>query len=198
MVMVVHPSVPAKNLKEFVAWTKSAPGRASYGSRGHGTQTHLAGEMLKSMTGIEWLHVPYDDAEPAMDDLLGGRISAMFDRIGPSLRHLRSGRLVAIGVTAARRSPVAPEIPTLAESGAPGYEATTWHALFAPAGTPKEIVERLHAETAAALAAPALMERLALHGIEPVSSTPEQLGALVRAELDRWRETVQAAGIRPR
>jgi tripartite-type tricarboxylate transporter receptor subunit TctC len=198
LVLVVHPSVPAKNLKEFVAWAKSAVRPASYGSHGHGTQAHLAGEMLKSMAGIDLVHVPYQGTEPALADLLGGRVAATFDRIAPSLPHLRAGRLVAIGVTTARRSSVAPGIPTLAESGVPGYEATGWHGLFVPAGTPKEIVDRLNAETIRALAAPELAEELARHGIEPAPSTPAQLGAMVRSELDRWRETARAAGIRPR
>jgi len=197
IVMVVNPSVPAKNLKEFIAFAKAKPGEASFASGGNGTQTHLAGEMLKTMAGIEMIHVPYKGTAPAMVDLLGGRVSAMFDQIATALPHIRAGKLVAIGVTTAKRASVAPDIPTLAESGVPGYEATTWHGLFAPAGTPKEVIARLNAETVKALTAPELVEKFKANGVDPVSSSPEEFGAFVQAELNRWRDAVKAAGLKP-
>jgi tripartite-type tricarboxylate transporter receptor subunit TctC len=197
IVMVVHPGVPAKNLREFIAYARARPGQASFASGGNGTQTHLAGEMLKSMTGIDMLHVPYKGTSPAMVDLLAGRVTAMFDQIATALPHIRSGKLVAIGVTTARRAPVAPEIPTLAESGAPGFDATTWHGLFAPAGTPREIISRLNAEVVKALGNAELIERFKANGVDPVSSSPEQFAAMVQAELDRWRDAVKAAGLKP-
>ena len=197
IVMVVHPGVPAKNLREFIAYARARPGQASFASGGNGTQTHLAGEMLKSMTGIDMLHVPYKGTSPAMVDLLAGRVTAMFDQIATALPHIRSGKLVAIGVTTARRAPVAPEIPTLAESGAPGFDATTWHGLFAPAGTPREIISRLNAEVVKALGNAELIERFKANGVDPISSSPEQFAAMVQAELDRWRDAVKAAGLKP-
>jgi tripartite-type tricarboxylate transporter receptor subunit TctC len=197
IVMVVHPGVPAKNLREFIAYARARPGQASFASGGNGTQTHLAGEMLKSMTGIDMLHVPYKGTSPAMVDLLAGRVTAMFDQIATALPHIRSGKLVAIGVTTARRAPVAPEIPTLAESGAPGFDATTWHGLFAPAGTPREIISRLNAEVVKALGNAELIERFKANGVDPVSSSPEQFAAMVQAEIDRWRDAVKAAGLKP-
>lgn len=197
IVMVVHPSVPAKNLQEFIAFAKAKPGQASFASGGNGTQTHLAGELLKSMTGIEMIHVPYKGTAPAMVDLLGGRVSAMFDQIATALPHVQSGKLVAIGVTTAKRSAVAPNIPTIAESGLPGFEVATWHGLFAPAGTPREIIAKLNVEVVKALNAPELVEKFKANGVDPVSSTPEQFGAFVQAELTRWNGAVKAAGLKP-
>jgi tripartite-type tricarboxylate transporter receptor subunit TctC len=197
IVMVVHPGVPARNLREFIAFAKAKPGQASFASGGNGTQTHLAGEMLKAMTGIDMVHVPYKGTSPAMIDLLGGRVSAMFDQIATALPHIRAGKLVPIGVTTAKRAPIAPEIPTLAESGAPGFDATTWHGLLAPAGTPREIVNRLNTEVVKALSTPELIEKFKANGVDPVSSSPEQFSALLQSELARWRDAVKAAGLKP-
>jgi len=197
IVMVINPSVPAKNVKEFIAFAKANPGTASFASGGNGTQTHLAGEMFKTMTGVEMIHVPYKGTAPAMVDLLGGRVSAMYDQIATAMPHIKAGKLVAIGVTTAKRSAIAPEIPTIAESGVPGYEATTWHGLFAPAGTPKDVIDKLNAEVVKALNSPDVIEKFKANGIDPVSSTPQQFGAFVQSELDRWRSAVKAAGIKP-
>lgn len=197
IVMVVNPSIPAKNVREFVVFAKAKPGEASFASGGNGTQTHLAGEMFKSMTGIEMVHVPYKGTAPAMVDLLGGRVSAMYDQIATAMPHIKAGKLVAIGVTTAKRSSIAPEIPTIAESGVPGYEATTWHGLFAPAGTPKDIIAKLNAEVVKALNSPEVIEKFKANGVDPVPSSPEQFSAFVQSELNRWRDAVKAAGLKP-
>lgn len=197
IVMVVNPSVPVKDLKEFVLFAKSKPGYVSFASGGSGTQTHLAGEMLKSMAGIDMVHIPYKGTAPAMVDLLGGQVSAMFDQIATALPYIRSGKLVALGVTTAKRSSVAPEIPTFAEGGVQGYEATTWHGLLAPAGTPKDVILKLNAEVVKALRAPELLEKFKANGVDAVSSTPEQFGAMLQSELTRWRDAVKAAGLKP-
>ena len=197
IVMVVNPSVPAKDLKEFILLAKSKPGYLSFASGGSGTQTHLAGEMLKAMTGIDMVHIPYKGTAPAMVDLLGGQVSAMFDQIATALPYIRSGKLVALGVTTAKRSSVAPEIPTLAEGGVQSYEATTWHGLLAPAGTPKDVILKLNAEVVKALRAPELLEKFKANGVDAVSSSPEQFGAMLQSELSRWRDAVKAAGVKP-
>jgi tripartite-type tricarboxylate transporter receptor subunit TctC len=153
--------------------------------------------MLKSMSGVDMVHVPYKGTAPAMIDLLGGRVSAMFDQIATAMPHIKAGKLVAIGVTTSKRASIAPEIPTLAESGLPGYEATTWHGLFAPAGTPKDIIVKLNGEVVKALNTPELVERFKANGVDPVSSSPQQFTAMLQAELARWRDAVRAAGLTP-
>ncbi len=196
-VLLVNPSVPAKNVQEFIAYAKAHPGQLTFASGGVGTATHLAGELFKKMSGTELVHVAYKGNGPAMTDLIGGRVSAMFDQVATGLPHARSGKLRALGVTTAERSPAAPDIPTIAESGLPGYAVTTWHGLVAPAGTPPAILERLHDEVVKALASAEVRDLFAKNGIDPLTSTPQQFGAFMKAEIEKWRATVKAAGIEP-
>jgi tripartite-type tricarboxylate transporter receptor subunit TctC len=196
MAMVVNAAVPAKTVKEFIELARAQPGKINFASGGSGTGTHLAGELFKSMAGIEMVHVPYKGNGPAMVDLLAGRVSVMFDQVSTALPHMRAGKLRALGVTTAQRSSVAPDVPTLSESGLAGYDVTTWHGLVAPAGTPREVIARLNAAVVKALASPEVRERFKASGIEPVSSSPEQFGALMRGELARWREVIQRAGVK--
>ena len=197
IVMAVNPSVPAKDVREFIAYAKANPGKVNFGSGGNGTQSHISGVMLNSLAGIDMTHIPYKGNGPAMVDLLAGRVSVMFDQISSALPHIRAGKLNAIGVTTAKRSAVAPDIPTLAETGLPTFEATTWHGLLAPAGTPRDIVAKLNAETVKALSSPELIEKFKANGIDPVSSSPEQFAALIKSELQRWGDVVKAAGVKP-
>jgi len=193
-VMLVHPSIPAKTLQEFIAYAKNNPGKINFASGGSGTATHLAAELFKTMAGVDMVHVPYKGNGPATVDLLTGRVAVMFDQIATALPTVRDGRLRALGVSTAKRSPAAPDIPTLSESGLPGYDVTTWHGLVAPAGTPRPIIDRLHEEVVKALASPQVRERFEGAGIVPVSSTPEQFEAFTQAELLRWRTVVKASG----
>jgi tripartite-type tricarboxylate transporter receptor subunit TctC len=197
IVMAVNPSVPAKDVREFIAYAKANPGKVNFGSGGNGTQSHISGVMLNSLAGIDMTHIPYKGNGPAMVDLLAGRVSVMFDQISSALPHIRAGKLNALGVTTAKRSAVAPDIPTLAETGLPTFEATTWHGLLAPAGTPRDIVAKLNAETVKALNSPELIEKFKANGIDPVSSSPEQFAALIKTELQRWGDVVKAAGVKP-
>jgi tripartite-type tricarboxylate transporter receptor subunit TctC len=193
-VMLVHPSIPAKTLPEFIAYAKSNPGKINFASGGSGTATHLAAEQFKTLAGVDMVHVPYKGNGPATVDLLTGRVAVMFDQIATALPTVRDGRLNALGVSTAKRSPAAPDIPTLSEAGLPGYDVTTWHGLVAPAGTPRPIIDRLHDEVVKALASPQVRERFEGAGIVPVSSTPEQFEAFTQAELLRWRTVVKASG----
>ena len=192
--LVVHPSVPVKSVKELIAYAKSRPGQLTFASGGGGTAIHLAGELFKTMAGVEMVHVAYKGGGPAMTELIGGQVSLMFDQILTSLPHVQSGRLRGLAVTTANRSPAAPQIPTIAEAALPGYAVTTWHGLLAPAGTPREIVNRLSGETARALQNPDIRDRFAAQGVDPVSSTPEQFSAMMKSELEKWRKVIAASG----
>ena len=193
-VLVVHPSVPAKSTKELIAYAKANPGKLNFASGGSGTAIHLAGELFKTMAGVDMVHVAYKGAAPAMTDLLSGQVSLMFDQILSAFPHVKSGKLRALAVTTEKRSPAAPELPTIAEAALPGYAVTTWHGLLAPAGTPRPVVQRLNAEAVKALQAPDLRERFASQGVDPVSSTPEQFAAFMKTELEKWRKVMAAAG----
>ncbi len=195
--LVVHPSVPATSVKEFIAHAKANPGRLNFASGGKGTATHLAGELFKSMAGIEMVHVPYKGNGPAMADLLSGRVSAMFDQVVSSLPQVKGGKLRGLGVTTSTRSPAAPEMPTISEAGLAGYSVTTWHGLVAPAGTPPEVIRRLNAEVVKALNSSDVRDKFAANGVDPVSSSPEAFAAFMRAEIRKWSDTVKAAGISP-
>ena len=196
MAMLVHPSVPARTPKEFIEYARARPGQVNFASGGSGTGTHLAGELFKMLSGVEMTHVPYKGNGPAMADLLAGRVLVMFDQISTALPQMQGGKLRALGVTTAKRSAVAPEVPTLAEAGLPGFDMTTWHGLVAPAGTPAEIIAKLNAEVVKALESPEVRERFKANGIDPVSSTPQQFGALMQSEIVRWRDVVKASGAR--
>ena len=195
-VLALHPSIPARSLRDLIALAKANPAKLNFASGGSGTAIHLAGELFKTMTGTQMEHIAYKGSAPAMTDLLGGQVSLMFDQIVTAMPHVQTGRLRALGVTTARRSAIAPNLPTLAESGLPGYEITTWHGLLAPAGTPSEIVARLASEAAKALQAADVRDKFASQGVDPVSSTPDQFAAFMKSELGKWAKVVKASGAR--
>lgn len=192
--LVVHPSVPVKTVKELIAYAKSRPGQLNFASGGAGTAIHLAGELFKTMAGVDMVHIAYKGSAPAMTDLIGGQVSLMFDQILTSLPHAQGGKLRALAVTTEKRSPAAPQIPTIAEAALPGYAVTTWHGLLAPAGTPRDVVNRLSGEAARALQSPDIRDRFASQGVDPVSSTPEAFAAMMKAELEKWRRVIAASG----
>jgi tripartite-type tricarboxylate transporter receptor subunit TctC len=194
-IMVINPSVPANNLEEFIAYEKKHHGQLNFASGGVGTATELAGDLFNSMAGTKLIHVPYKGSGPAMVDLLGGRASVMFEQMSTALPHVRAHTLRALGVTTLKRSPAAPDIPSLAEAGLKGYDVSTWHGLVAPAGTPPAIINRLHDEVVKALASPAVQKSFSEGGIIAVSSTPEQFAAYTKSELIRWRAIVKATGV---
>jgi tripartite-type tricarboxylate transporter receptor subunit TctC len=196
-ILVVHPSVPATTVPELIALAKAKPGQLTVASQGVGTVSHLEGEMFRSMAGVDWLHVPYKGSTPALADLLGGQVQVFFDSIVASRPHIQAGRSRALAVTPAQRTKVWPEMPTIAESGLPGYGAITWFGMFAPAATPKDIVAQLNRTVTGILKEPAVMERLIATGLEPTSSTPEELVENVRAEIAKWAPLVKASGAKP-
>jgi len=191
--LVVNNDVPAKTLKEFIDLGKKA-GKMTFASSGSGTSIHVSGELFKTMTGIDMEHIPYKGRATAIPDLLGGRVTMMFDNMPSSLQLVREGKLRALGVTSAKRSPAAPEIPTIAEQGLPGFEAVSWFALFAPAGTPKPIVDKLQAEVKKILATPEVGKRLAESGLDAVGSSADELAAYQRTEIAKWAKVVKDSG----
>ena len=193
--MIVHPSVPAKTVPEFVALARAKPGTLNYSSAGSGTSNHLAGELLRSMTAIHIVHIPYKGSAPALNDLISGQVSLMFDLVLTAAPHVRSGAVRGLAVTGARRSSVLPDLPTVAES-IPGYEVSAWFGIFAPAGVPQPVVQRLNAEFMKALREPDLRQRLASQGAEPLTSTPDEFAAYLRAEIDKWAKVVKVAGMK--
>ena len=195
-VLIVHPSVPARSARELIQLAKSRPGQLNFGSSGTGTSQHLAGELFKSMAGVQMQHVPYRGSAPALTALIGGEVSLMFNNLLTALPHVKAGRLRALAVTSAERSPAAPEIPTMAESGLPGYDVSTWYGLLVPAGTPKEIVARLNAEVVRILNLPELKERLRSQGADVIPSTPDQFAAHIRQEMVKWAQVVRQSGAR--
>lgn len=192
--LVVNPAVPAKNVRELIALAKAKPGELAFASAGSGTTQHLSGELFKKMAGVDMLHIPYKGNAPAVADLVGGQVQVMFDNIPISLQQVRAGKLRALAVTGPKRSPVLPDIPTIAEAALPGYSVTSWFALFAPAGTPAEIVATLNKEAHKALGDKTVHQQLVDQGIEPAGGTPEQLAAHIRAELSRWKKIVAESG----
>jgi len=194
-VLVVNPALPAKSLAEFVALAKAKPGALSYGTPGIGTSPHLSMELLKSMAGIDLQHVPYRGTAAAVTDVIGGQIAATFANALTAKPHVDSGRVRALAVSGPSRVEAFPTVPTVAEAGVPGYEAMQWYGMVAPAGTPPQIIARLHAEAAKALHSNEMKEKLALDGAQPVGSTPAEFAALIRRELDKWTRVVRAAGI---
>jgi tripartite-type tricarboxylate transporter receptor subunit TctC len=193
-ILVVNPSVPATSVKELIALAKAKPGKLNFASSGNGTSIHLSGELFKTMTGVDMTHVPYKGSAPALTDLMGGQVNVMFDNMPSAFPHVKSGKLRALAVTSARRSPAVPDLPTVAEAGVPGYEATSWFGLIAPAGTPKEIVNKFSTTVAKILGTPEVRERLSSQGAEPVGNTPEQFSAFIRAETAKWAEVVKKSG----
>jgi tripartite-type tricarboxylate transporter receptor subunit TctC len=194
-VLVVNPELPAKNVEELVALLKADPDKYSYASSGNGTPLHLSGELFKSMAGVDMQHIPYKGAGPALNDVIGNQVPIMFDNLPSSSSHIKAGTLRALAVTTAKRAPSFPDIPTIAESGIPGYETYTWNALFAPANTPADVVARLNISANKALGDPAVAERMKEFSATIVGSTPEELGAHVKAELAKWKPVVDGAHI---
>jgi tripartite-type tricarboxylate transporter receptor subunit TctC len=196
LMLVVHPSVPAKSVAEFIAYAKANPGKLNFGSGGPGTTPHLAGEMLKTMAGIQVTHIPYKGGAPALADLVGGQIQFMLENIPGTLPFAKAGKLRALAVTDLKRSPLLPELPTLDEAGLKGYQIVGWNGLFVPAGTPQAILNKLHAEVVKALARPDVKERLATMGADGVGDTPQHFAAFIKAEIPKWAKVVKDAGLK--
>ena len=196
LVLVVHPSVPARTLAEFTALAKASPGRINYASNGNGSSAQLAAVLYESMAGVQMVHVPYKGLAPALVDLLAGEVQAMFSSVVAIVPNIRAGRLRALAVTGKRRAAALPEVPTLDESGVPGYEAGSWYGILAPAGTPQAVVAKLHEAIVRALAQPEVRERLVSEGAEVIGSTPEAFAAHITAELARMGKLIRDAGIR--
>lgn len=195
-VLVAHPSLGTSSVKELVALAKAKPGSINYGSGGAGSGAHLTAELFKSMAGVQLTHVPYKGVGLAMNDLIGGRIQLMFSNLLSALPHVKAGRLKALGVTTKERSPAMPGLPTIAESGLAGYEATNWFGVFAPANTPKEVVLRLNQSIVAVLREPDMKKRLLAQGADPIGSSPEAFAKHVRSEIRRWNAVIKQAGIK--
>ncbi|HYS51619.1 MAG TPA: tripartite tricarboxylate transporter substrate binding protein [Burkholderiales bacterium] len=193
-VLVVHPALRAATLKELIALAKARPGEINFASSGHGTPAHLAGELFNLMAGVKMVHVPYKGAAPALADLLGGQVQIMFSTMPPALPHVRDGKLRALAVTSAKRSPAAPELPTVDETALPGFEANTWHGVVVPAGTPGAIVARLNREIVAILHLPDVVERFSSQGAEALGSTPQEFAAYIKSETLKWAKVVRDSG----
>ncbi len=196
LIMIAHPSLPASNVQELIALAKAKPGELNFASSGVGAAAHLTMEMFKSRTGIDMQHIPYKGTAGALQDVIGGRINVMFDVVGPLMPQVRSGLAKSIVVTAKERIPAASDVPTMAEQGVSDFVSGTWAGIIAPAGTPKEIVDRVSAEAKKALADPALQAKLVEQGIVAVGSTPDDFRAFVGEEIARWKKVITDAGIK--
>ena len=194
--LVVHPGLAARNIREFIALAKAKPGQLNFGSSGVGTPNHLGGEMLKAMAGISIMHVPYKGGAASITDLIAGQVQLVLSSAPSVVPHVRSGRLRALAIGSAKRTPALPDVPTVAESGVPGYEYTTWYGIFAPAGTPAPILGRLNAEIVRMLADRQLTQRFQSQGGDPASSTPAELTAYMKQETVRWTRVIKTAGIK--
>jgi tripartite-type tricarboxylate transporter receptor subunit TctC len=192
-VMEVNPAVPAKTVAEFIAYAKANPGKINMASSGSGTSVHLSGELFKSMTGIDMIHVPYKGGAPALTDLIAGQVQVLFDNLPSSIAHIKSGELRALGVTTVKRNAALPDVPPIADT-VPGYEASAWFGMGGPKGMPADIVDKLNQTINAALADPAIKARLADLGGEPIPGTPADFGALQTAETEKWAKVVKASG----
>lgn len=195
-VLVVNNNFPAKNTKELVAVAKANPGKYSYGSAGSGSTFHMSAELFKAVANVDILHVPYKGGGPALVDTIGGQVDMSFPVLSAALQQVQSGKLRAIGVTGPKRSALMPDVPTLAESGVPGYNFETWFMVFAPAGTPKPVIEKLNVSLNKVLNNPGLKERMAKEGIDPTPSTPDQAQAKLTKEMDMWAKVVKERGIK--
>lgn len=196
-VLVIHPSVPANSLKELIAYVKANPGKLSYGSSGVGGSPHLAMELLKAMTGMELLHVPYKGSGAVLADLLGGRVQVTSASLTSQLLYIKTGKLRALAVTSGKRNPQLPDVPTVIEAGVPGYEVMIWYAMFVPAATPKPIIARLNSVIVKVMETPEMKARLGQTGIDAATSTPEALAAWVKVEVDKWTRVVKLANVVP-
>ncbi len=196
-VLVVHPSLPVKTVKDLIALAKAQPNKLTFSSSGSGSSSHLAPELFCSMAGIKMLHVPYKGGGPAVIALMSGEVSSMFSSLAPAVPYIKNGKLRALGVGSEQRSPLLPNVPTISESGVPGYDVSTWYGLMAPAGTPKEIIGRLHNETVKLLNVPETKQWLFDASYEVRTSTPEEYGAFTREEIEKWTKVIRSAGIQP-
>lgn len=194
LILVVNPALPAKTVKEFIGLAKARPGQVTYASAGTGGVQHLAGELLKISMKIDMVHIPYKGAGPAMPDLIGGHVMSFFSGMPPAMPHVRAGKLRALAVTTTRRSPAAPQVPTMGEAGVPGFDISNWFAYFVPAGTPREIVSRLNAEINRGLKLQDVREKLGNVGAEAVGTTPEELAKFVKDESDKFARLIKASG----
>ena len=194
--LVLHPSIPAANVKELIAYARAKPGQLSYSSSGNGSSTHLAGVLFSQLAGIKLLHVPYKGAAPAIVDLLGGQIQMRFSSVVPVLPHVRAGKLRALGISSAKRYGPLPDIPTINEAGLPGFVVESWYGILAPAGTPRAIVAKLNTEIVRHLHSDDLKARMAAEGAEVIGSSPEQLAKQMREDLARWAKPVKESGAR--
>ena len=195
-IVVMHPSFPPRSVQELIALSKKRPGQINFASSGTGTTVHLSAELFQHMTGTRWVHIPYKGGGPAVIELMAGQTQIMFANMPTAIQYVRDGRLRALAVTGARRAPAAPTLPTVAESGVPGYEVTAWYGVSAPAKTPRAIVDRLHAEIVRAVNSPDLRERLTTQGADPIHLTPEQYTVFIQNEIAKWAKVIQAAGIK--
>ena len=193
-VLLAHPAVPFKSVKELIAYSKKNPGKLSYGSAGTGSATHLNMELFKSMSGADIVHVPYKGSTQARTDVLAGQVQLAVDGLLPTLPFIKDGRLRALGLTSSRRSAAAPDVPTIAEAGVPGYASDTWYGILAPAKTPKDIIATLHGAAVKALGSPATRQRLTALGAEPVGNTPDEFRKLLAAEQKLWTKVVKDSG----
>jgi len=194
--LVINPQLPVKNVRELIAFAKAKPGYLNAGSSGVGTPNHFGTELLKWLAGVDIVHVPYKGGAPALTDLLGGQIQMAFSSVPAVLPHIKAGRLVALGVGSAKRSPALPNIPTIAEAGVPGYEYTTWYGIFAPAKTPRTLIARLNTEIVKAMETPDIKDRFTALGGDPDPGTPEELRAYMANESAKWAKIIKAANIR--
>ena len=194
--LVAHPAFPVNNVKELIEHARRNPGRINYGSSGNGTSVHLSMELFKSMTRTFMLHIPYRGSAPVVADLLAGQVDVMFDNVPNVIGHVRAGKMKALAVTTAQRSALAPDVPTVAEAGVPGYELSVWFGVLAPAGTPRDIIGRLNAEIVKVLNSADVKDRFGKQGVEVRTSTPEQFGEFLRAEVARWAKVVKDADIK--
>jgi len=195
-VLIVNPSNPAKTVQELIAQAKAQPGKLTYASSGNGTNVHLVGELFKSMAGVDVVHVPYKGSAPALTDMISGNVTMMFETIPFAISQIKSGKLRALAVTSAKRQPLLPEVPTLAESGLPGFDTIAWYGLIAPAATPRDIVMKLNAESIKGAHSKEFRDRMEPLGFEIVTGTPERMADLLRADAARWAPVVKATGVK--
>ncbi len=196
-ILILHPSVPARTVTELIALARAKPGSLTFGSAGMGTNPHLSGELFKSLARIDMVHVPFKGSGQSIISQLAGEIAANFPSVPTAMPYIKAGRLRGIGVTTLKRAQALPDVPSIAEAGLPGYEATQWYGLLAPAGTPRAIVDRLYQESSRALRSTDMKERMSAEGLEVVAGTPEEFASYIRSETEKWTQVIKAAGIKP-
>ncbi|MEI7678362.1 MAG: tripartite tricarboxylate transporter substrate binding protein [Betaproteobacteria bacterium] len=196
-ILTVHPSVPAKTVKEFIALAKAKPGTITFGSAGQATSPHLSGELLKVLAKIDIVHVPFKGSGQSVISSISGEIAANFPSVPTAIPYIKAGKLRGLGVTMAKRTAALPDVPSIAEAGVPGYEATQWFGMLAPAGTPRPIIDRLNHEMVKLLKSPEVRDRLIADGTDPAPTTPEEFGAYIKSETEKWTKVIKAAGIKP-